>query len=385
MLLDLRTIYVVGALTLLFLGLVQLAAYATGRFQRWPLWWSASNILLGVGTGCIALRDIAPDFVSVDLGNTATLAGYVFMLVAVRVFAGRPVRLRWCALAIVAGGLLYALLMNSAPAATGRIVFGSLVCCLLDLAILREGVRLARREKLRSAWFLVALYAPSAAVFLARAVLPLLGQFGSPGLFAGDDGAHVGLALSAVIFIMMRSMVMLLMASERSNNELAERAHRDPLTDALNRAGLARSFALSVDLPQSVLVIDVDHFKALNDRHGHTAGDDVLRLLSSVAHAQLRSGDLFARQGGDEFVAVLQNASVEQARQVAERIRQAFAAAVAGQGLAVRPTLSIGIARYMPGGSDLEGILQKADEALYRSKRQGRDRVAAYEDGVMAA
>ncbi|KKB13752.1 diguanylate cyclase [Devosia geojensis] len=385
MLLDLRTIYVVGALTLLVLGFVQLAACATGRFQRWSAWWSMANILLGIGTGFIALRDMVPDVVSVDLGNTSVLAGYIFMLVAVRVFAGRPVDLRWCGLAILAGGLAYVLLMNNGPTAAGRIAFGSAISALLDLAILREGVRLARREGLRSGWFLAVLFLPTAVLFGARAVLSLTGQMGGEGLFADGAGMHAWLATLAVMFIMMRSLVMMLMASERSYNELAERAHRDPLTEALNRAGLARSFALLADAPQAVLVIDIDHFKALNDRYGHAAGDDILRTLAASARAQLRAGDLFARHGGDEFVAVIGNASVGQAVQVAERIRQSFAKAVAERELAIRPTLSIGVARYLPGRSGFEDILQKADEALYRSKRQGRDRVVTHEDAVLAA
>lgn len=385
MLLDLRTIYVVGSMTLVILGLVQLAIYATGRFERWSLWWGVSNLLIGAGIGLIALRDFVPNFISVEIGNIAILAGYVLMLTSVRVFSGRLVRPHWYAMAIVAGSLFYVLVMNNASAAAGHIIFGSAICCVIDLAIAREGLWIARRDSLRSGLFLAGLFMATALIFFVRAALAFSGQLGGSGLFGAGDGAHVWLAVSAVMFIMMRSMIMLLMGSERNHNELVERAHRDPLTDALNRAGLARSFAPLAARTQSVLAIDIDHFKELNDRHGHNEGDEILRLLSSVARANLRPGDLFARQGGDEFVAVLRDVSPDQAVQVAERIRQAFAEAVAARKLSVHPTISVGVARYLPAESDLDGALQKADAALYRSKRQGRNRVATHFAKPLAA
>lgn len=385
MLLDLRTIYVVGSMTLVILGLVQLAIYATGRFERWSLWWGVSNLLIGAGIGLIALRDFVPNFISVEIGNIAILAGYVLMLTSVRVFSGRPVRPHWYAMAIVAGGLFYVLVMNNASAAAGYIIFGSAISCVIDLAIAREGLWIARRDGLRSGLFLAGLFMATALIFFVRGALAFSGQLGGAGLFGAGDGAHVWLAVFAVMFIMMRSMIMLLMGSERNHNELVERAHRDPLTDALNRAGLTRSFAALAAKAQSVLAIDIDHFKELNDRHGHNEGDGILRLLSSVARANLRPGDLFARQGGDEFVAVLRDVSPDQAAQVAERIRQAFAEAVAARKLSVHPTISVGVARYMPAESDLDGALQKADAALYRSKRQGRNRVAIHLAGPLAA
>ncbi|WP_454851780.1 GGDEF domain-containing protein [Rhizobium binxianense] len=379
MILDLRTIYIISAVTCLVLGVIQLAAYSTRRFERWPLWWGASNILIGVGSLCIGLRDVAPDVVSVDIGNVAQFAGYVVMLAGMRVFAGRSADPRLCILAILLVSLPILLLMDSPSASQARIAFGSVFYCLCDLAMVREGAVLARREKLYSSWFLVALYVPTALIFAARGLLAATGDLGGPELFNGGSGAHVWLALSAMVFLTLRSMVIVLMAAERSQNKLTELAHNDPLTGALNRSGLANSFAAAGSQPLSLLIVDIDHFKALNDSHGHAAGDDMLRLFASVARSQLRSGDLLARQGGDEFVAVLKNASVEDAVTVAERIRQAFRDAVDDmRGLAAVPTLSIGVARRTPAHIGLESLLQKADEALYRCKRQGRNRVEAY-------
>jgi diguanylate cyclase (GGDEF)-like protein len=114
----------------------------------------------------------------------------------------------------------------------------------------------------------------------------------------------------------------------------------------------------------------------LNDQHGHAAGDEVLRLFSKVSKGIMRPCDLLARQGGDEFLAVLRNVDREEAVEIANRIRLSFVAAVMQMpDLATFPTLSIGVSTRTEEGGDFERLVQKADEALYRSKREGRNRV----------
>ncbi len=386
MALDLRTIYVVASLTLIVLGALQLAAYATGRFQRWPLWWSASNILTGLGCLCIALRDLAPDVLSIDIGNAVTLAGYVLMFVAIRVFAGCPVYLRYSLGAILAGSVVIIVFLGGSADTMGRVAFGSAVCGLIDLAIIREGLRLGRRERLYSAWLLVALYIPTAMIFAMRGTLALTGDLGGAGLFENaSNDAHVWLALTAVMFLLLRSMVMLMMAAERSHCELARLALHDPLTGLLNRAGLSRSFERLGRQPVALL-FDLDHFKTLNDRHGHAAGDEALRLFAGAASGQLRSGDLLSRLGGDEFVAILDGASIDEAVLIADGIQRAFADAIALRTeLTVHPTLSIGVGRALSAETPLALLLQEADAALYRSKQGGRNRVAVSDGHLLAA
>jgi len=126
----------------------------------------------------------------------------------------------------------------------------------------------------------------------------------------------------------------------------------------------------------SLVVIDLDHFKAINDTHGHAMGDDVLRLFAAAASGALRTGDTLARYGGDEFVVLLPHTVGGEACAIAERIRVAFANSAGSLGaLAVQPTRSIGIAAGSLTDDTLDTILQHADEALYRSKREGRNRV----------
>ncbi|OAF06071.1 diguanylate cyclase [Bradyrhizobium centrolobii] len=385
MVLDLRTIYVVTSLTVALLGAVQLASYFIGRFGRWPLWWGLGNILTGFGSFCIAFRDLAPDVVTIDIGNSATVAGYVCMLPAVRLFANRPAHLRYVALAALTGTLISVLVLDGASGTRGRIIFGSLVCCIVDLVIAREGVLLGLRERLYSAWILVSLYLPTALIFAVRALLAATGEIGRERLFDGSS-AHTALAVFAVLFIVLRNMVMMLMAAERNHHQLTAFATSDPLTGALNRAGLARAYGALGATRVTALLIDMDHFKALNDRHGHAAGDTLLRMLVEVVKTRLRPGDVVARLGGDEFVVLLADASLDDAARMAGGISKDFSDAISAHGtFKVHPTLSIGIARRSTAAMTLEALLQNADAALYRSKQQGRNRIEAHVEEPLAA
>ncbi|WP_208249659.1 GGDEF domain-containing protein [Rhizobium sp. T1470] len=385
MMLDLRTIYVVSAMTCLVLGSVHLAAHRSGRFGRWPAWWGVSNLLIGIGSFCVSLRDFVPSFVSLDAGNVLTIAGYLLTFFAVRVFAERPVGERYCVLAIACISLPVLMFTGDPAAVSARILYVSTVCCLCDLAILREGLTIHRREKLFSAGLLAWLYMPTAAIFLVRSLLAASGRISGPGVF-GDNPVHSWMAATALVFLVLRSMVIVLMAAERSRNKLIDLAHRDPLTGALNRGGLAQRLLFRRAQSFALLAIDIDNFKQLNDQHGHVLGDDILRLFARVAQAVLRPGDLLSRQGGDEFLAVLKDMPDAEAVQTAESIRLAFSAAVMQvPGLAVFPTLSIGVAASGETGVDFEQLLRKADEALYASKRRGRNRVEASAKGEQAA
>jgi len=173
-------------------------------------------------------------------------------------------------------------------------------------------------------------------------------------------------------------------AREQAEEQLAELARLDPLTGAANR----RSFfeAAEVELararrharPQAVVMLDIDHFKSVNDSHGHLTGDELLRRVAAECRAQLRATDLFARYGGEEFVCLLDGTDAEGAMQTAERMRAAVESGVVlvSEGRRVRATISAGVAVADPG-EPLTAVLARADRALYASKEAGRNRVTA--------
>ena len=174
---------------------------------------------------------------------------------------------------------------------------------------------------------------------------------------------------------------------ERLRAVLAEEAVRDPLTALHNRRHLDRVLpaelaAASPQRPVSLLVVDVDHFKAVNDRHGHATGDRVLQAVARVLAESARAGDTVARLGGEEFVVVLSGAGRREAAERAELIRRRCAA-LAHAGPAV--TVSVGVAEAPADGADPAGLLARADEAVYAAKAAGRDRVVVAPPGTSPA
>ena len=128
--------------------------------------------------------------------------------------------------------------------------------------------------------------------------------------------------------------------------------------------------------PAAVLVIDLDHFKSINDRFGHAIGDRVLQVFAEAVKGNVRSCDLIGRLGGEEFAALLYNISRDRALVVAERIRESFAAAaVEVDGRPVLATVSIGVVVNQDGPLDVPNLLAQADQALYHAKERGRNRV----------
>ncbi|MEQ8515409.1 MAG: GGDEF domain-containing protein [Chromatocurvus sp.] len=165
-------------------------------------------------------------------------------------------------------------------------------------------------------------------------------------------------------------------------------AMHDGLTGLLNRKSLDARLAQELSKAQrhgtalSMMLIDVDHFKDLNDRLGHLSGDHTLRTLADIFNSVTRESDLVFRYGGDEFAILLPSTDLTPARCTAERIRQrlkdmpAVAFSLADDSTHLRPDLSIGIAQYVAGDADMD-LLQRADTHLYHAKARGRGNICA--------
>jgi diguanylate cyclase (GGDEF)-like protein len=226
------------------------------------------------------------------------------------------------------------------------------------------------------------LYVINAVFFLVR------------GIFAVKDHGPLndlwdtGLTAITLLFWLSMSVAltlcMILMTGERLQEDLDEQASRDPLTGAFNRRAFAQmakkevALAKRLGLPLSVLMMDLDHFKQINDRLGHPGGDAILCRFVAVASRELRGEDLFSRFGGEEFIALLPGSTAIQAIAAAERLRTAFSVEAAdalpsGQKLPFPVTVSTGVAQ-LRDGEDLESAIWRADAALYRAKGLGRNR-----------
>lgn len=180
-----------------------------------------------------------------------------------------------------------------------------------------------------------------------------------------------------IVYVTLR----LLHQLDAAERRLQRLAITDELTRVYNRRFLQHSLQVAFSRARryreelSVLMMDLDHFKAINDRHGHQAGDFALVETARRIGAHLRNIDVLARYGGEEFVAVLPNTGREGALVLAERVRQAIAGEALAIGDGVRATISIGVASLRHGDELVDNLVGRADAALYQAKAQGRDRV----------
>jgi diguanylate cyclase (GGDEF)-like protein len=217
------------------------------------------------------------------------------------------------------------------------------------------------------------LHTPLIAI-LPRSVVASSDLFGSVWLTV--------LSFEGLLFTISVAFILLAMAKERIELWHRTAALLDPLTGIANRrAFLQEAEALAerhraAPKPASLLLLDLDHFKSVNDRFGHALGDRVLQLFTATAKDALRDTDLFGRFGGEEFAILLPDTNSERAVTVAERINTAFAkAAREVDGKPAEGTVSIGIALCDGPVLDVPSLLAQADRALYLAKESGRNRV----------
>jgi diguanylate cyclase (GGDEF)-like protein len=192
-------------------------------------------------------------------------------------------------------------------------------------------------------------------------------------------------SVELVLYAIGTVFVIFMLVSDRAVTVHKTAASVDPLSGMLNRRGFSEACTRVIEReaaagrPVTVMIFDIDHFKGINDRFGHPAGDEILKLFATVVVSNLRISDLSGRIGGEEFAALLPCA-LEEGVLVAERVREAFETSgiVCEEG-PVDTTVSIGVAGG-PAGTELEVLLAAADTALYQAKRSGRNRVEAAEE-----
>ncbi|MCB1854830.1 MAG: GGDEF domain-containing protein [Pseudomonadales bacterium] len=223
----------------------------------------------------------------------------------------------------------------------------------------------------------------ASAALLMTLAMPLAGYY-----VVADSGSARGENLAFAVYTVAYSLIAIgFLASVliEYQHHLSHLATEDPLTRLLNRRGLEDALQVSMaharrhDLPTSAIMVDIDHFKQVNDSFSHEIGDHVIRQVAEVISRLCRSSDVVARTGGEEFLVVLPDTELNSARVLAERIREAIGERpllVDFQRIAV--TVSLGVASSN-GLVDLDHLTQEADRALYLAKRGGRNRVASVE------
>jgi len=377
--LDTSTLYLVAAMVAAMLGAMLLFF---GRQEDIPAlqWWGTAYLL---GAASVALWTLSAATLGPSLLLALNAVGFIacgMVWNASRVFHGRKPNLP----GLVFGAIAWvgAVTMLPPDAHALRLTIGAGIVAVYA-ALTATELWYERRRTMQNRW--PAIVVPVLHGFVL--MLPiLLGDLLHPrgDLFASSIWVTV-FSIELVLYVVGTVFVIFMMVSERAVTAHKNAASVDPLTGMFNRRGFAEATSRVIEReaiagrPVTVMIFDIDHFKSINDRFGHPAGDEILKLFSTVVVNSLRITDLSGRVGGEEFAALLP-CSLEEAVVVAERVREAFE----GSGIVddtgpVATTVSIGVAGG-PAGTELEVLLAAADTALYQAKRNGRNRVEAAEE-----
>lgn len=385
--LDLRTMVVmISALSLMMSGLIALAGLHPGHTRGAKLW-ALASLSISAGLG-FAILPLTPENAGGWILGGATLfaAGTGLQYSGIRTFLDKETgwRIPLLVVALVFVQTAWSALIH--PDIRFRSIANSLVFAAVDAACAR--MLLVRvRSPLRTAYWLTGIsFAALAAMFLVRALDIAYSSPQSYGLYAQLPINQITFFLASIAQLSL-GFGFVLMLNYRLADELEHLAARDFLTGAFNRRSLEQEASQRLlrctrkNETLTAMMVDVDHFKKINDRFGHAAGDEVLRRLAVLAQGVIRTGDYFARYGGEEFCILLDSVTRDQAWRMAERLREVYAGTSVRFGdEAIHSTISIGVADSGKAGDSLSRLFGAADEALYRAKQEGRNRVEIYSD-----
>ena len=377
---DIRSLFIVMVATNAVLALalwIGNGRRLQGGLAQWALALSAQAAAFALFAG----RGIVPDWASLVAGNG--LLGVSFSLMAAAILAFRSATLPVVAHAATGAAAAFAAgaLLDDVGA---RIIVVNLLFATGQVALLALAWKPVDGVGAGARGLFLASFVLGAASLLARAAAPLAWP-DSGDAFLAPSAIHAFGLMTAYTTILLSSVSFLLMQKERADFVAGQLASLDPLTGAFNRrtfielAGKELARSRRLDTPLSLVLLDIDHFKRVNDTHGHLAGDEILKRFAEVVRDQLRREDVFVRYGGEEFCLLLPDVPGPGAVALAGRVRRAVSkAAFVADGEAIELTVSAGVAARLDEGPEaLDALIARADEALYIAKNRGRNRVAA--------
>jgi diguanylate cyclase (GGDEF)-like protein len=373
MTIDQNSLFLAAGICALAIAVAMGNAWLQSRSDRFLISWMFGIALLGLGV--LLSTAVAPDVMSLmALAYAMEIFGFGLVFIASRQFTGRSISVALAGLMLACITLPVTLPILLGFDGLGLIVFNFLAAGLL--AATGTQFWSARNEAPSSIAVMTTLYGATALSFFACGTI--LAHEGDLVLHRWPDNwAEQFNAIMCITGITGIGAISLGLNNQRAARRHHLEARTDILTGLLNRRALFDSFAVqTLREGDAVVAFDLDHFKAINDRHGHSTGDEVLRLFADALRQNERSIDIVARTGGEEFVLIMRDASMQLATSTAERIRAIFADShvdtITGP---LHSTASAGIALTKPSGEGFETVLHRADTALYRAKNGGRNRV----------
>ncbi len=382
--LNVQTLWIVFVTNFLALGLIW--AYVTRSYPKLSAarFWMASAFTAAAGAAVALMRLLFGSPVPLLLGATAILFAASLAAMGIQRFYDRPVSWRNHALIVaasIAAVVFFSLVYDDMPFRMLAYSIGQSLPLALSLRLLwsppqgrvNPGARLAAVVII----MIIAIYAFRA-----------IGNLSGGDFSAVSNGQVQSWVVLGLLFLSMAlNFGFLLMAMDRLRNEVADLALLDDLTGVANRRHLLQRLTEECARsersgePFSLLVIDLDGFKGINDTHGHAAGDACLQHFTLMAQTRLRPGDMLARTGGDEFCVVLPSSSLREGAMIARRLLEVCrqdAASCSGKDIPI--AISVGVAQWDRGiGQFPDRLMANADHALYDAKKSGKNDYAIYD------
>lgn len=340
-------------------------------------WFSLYNVFALLGAIAVELRGQIPDFLSIVVGNLCVMTGYALLFFSLAALAERSIRQTYFQLLLLAAAVVTMMQWGYwHPETKTRLLAYSLIL-FLQQAHIAFFICFAHAGKLRRVGSAMAvMLAGLAAINVIRILGVSLHGAPSDYLQAGPFLAGIVVANTCLQCGAMVAYVW--MTASLLRKELEHQALSDPLTGILNRRAIQkaaeREIALSRQrsLPLSVITVDLDSFKKINDSYGHHAGDATLIAVADCLQQAMRGTDLLARTGGDEFTILLPRTSLQSADEIAERLRSCVEALrVLHQDVETTITASFGLATLESSTLTWDHLINTSDKALYRAKRAG--------------
>jgi diguanylate cyclase len=380
---DLKTIIFMSMLLTFMLSMMLAITRKHHKGMHGPGYWAVGNLVIGLGMVLALIQLDAPKPLFLP-GMALIGVGLSLYINGIQAFVDRkpdhriPVVVFLLLIAIEA----YFMLQQQDIRTTA--VLSAIIFSVIYLYCAR--LTFSRDEGIVGTlfWITSSLYLLMALLMLGRAYFATQVDAAVFDSFATWPVNAYTFMLGAVSQFFISSLFVL-MLSYKLNQKLESFATIDGLTGVLNRRGLEdaaikmQDICKRINLSMSILLIDIDHFKKVNDKYGHLTGDDVLRHLSKQIASILRSSDVLGRYGGEEFCVFLPNTNEGDAVGLAERIRAGVEAnPFIDDQETIKTTVSIGVADSVRAGYDFKGLVATADSAMYGAKKGGRNRVVSY-------
>ena len=358
-------------------GVLFLLSWSQARRERALVVWGIAHIVGSGASLLLSMRGQIPDSLSIGIANALMIGAYGLIWSGVRAFERRPPRLDWA----LAGAVIW-LAACAVPAfyesLPARVILASLsagLYCGVGAVTIWQG----RAESLVSRYPALVLLATYAALYGLR--VPLAVTTPLPASVGTASPWFAILCFTGTLFSVAIAFTFMALTKERAEREQRLAAETDALTGIANRralvAGAEQRLAVA---PAALLLFDPDHFKMINDRHGHSVGDAALAAFCHIAAPMLPPGALFGRMGGEEFACLLPRYDERAAARIGERIRAGVARFTHPDYPDLAMSVSVGVAVESQIGGSLDYLLRRADDALYRAKRSGRDHVVTSQD-----